>query len=227
MIRFVTPTDFPGVIAAEGPLYDSERVLDVGFRMLRALHGAALARDPATRCVATLPELLCKPFFNGSIELAMRTAMEEGMQEYEISDMHCTLEVWPYHVGFSPFGGEALMRREDRFITTGGNDASALDAVPQMNVMRSLVDAHGVPEEGLLQLIDDAVKGKKASLSDPLVHQPFDPEDHAFFLNVWKPFIDEGVQVDHGAFLIRVTFPDAVFGRGRGPVRIRVANPVP
>ncbi len=227
MIRFITPTDFPGMVVAEGPLYDKDRVLDVGFRMLRAMHEAVMARNPGARCVSTVPELPSWQFFNDSIERAMREAMSELGSEFDIAADACTLETWPYQAGFSPLGSESLVRREADMLTTNGHEPSALDASPSLNVMRSIIDKNGVPSEGLLKLIDSVLprKRRKADRSsvDSPVNIALQEEDLLFFRGAWAPFTDEGVGLVFGTLLIQAVFPHAVFGKGRGPVRIRVA----
>jgi hypothetical protein len=227
VIRFITPTDFPGMVVAEGPLYDKDRVLDVGFRMLHAMHEAVMVRSPGARCVSAVPELPSWKFFNHSIEMMMREVMEELGREFDIAGDACTLEAWPYHAGFSPLGSESLLRRESDLRTTNGNEPSSLDASPGLNVMRSIVDAHGVPAESLLRLIDSVLLRKKRRVESP--PQPDTPintalceDDHAFFREVWASFIGEGVELVFGTMMIQAKFPHEVFGKGRGSVRIRV-----
>ncbi len=226
MIHFITPTDFPGMVVAEGPLYDKNRVLDVGFRMLRAMHEAVMARDPGARCVSTVPELPSWKFYNDSIELAMRETMCDLGNEFDIAADACTLEAWPYQAGFSPFGSESLVRREADILTTNGHEPSALDASPSLSVMRSIVDKHGIPSEGLLKLIDSVLprKRRKAdrSSADTPVNIALQEEDLLFFRDAWAPFAGEGVELVFGTILIQAVFPHAAFGRGRGTVRIRV-----
>ncbi|WKZ28776.1 MAG: hypothetical protein QY323_04560 [Patescibacteria group bacterium] len=226
MIRFITPTDFPGVVAAEGPVYDFERVLDSGFRMLRVFHDAIRARHPRARCTAIVPGGPRWPFYTSSVEMMMREEMRELKKEFDVAGDACTLDAWPYHAAFSPMGSESLLRRHGELTTPNGNNPSELDTAPQLAVMRSMIGADGVPEEGLLQMLEGifnpSKKPRQEEKSDPPLQQALREEDHAFFRELWTPFAEEGVVLTYGGMVVQARFDHAAFGLGRGPLRIQV-----
>ncbi|MFA5854353.1 MAG: hypothetical protein WC866_04705 [Patescibacteria group bacterium] len=227
MIRFITPTDFPGVVAAEGPVYDFERVLDTGFRMLRVFHDAIRALHPRARRTAIVPGGPTLPFYTSSVETMMRAEMLELKKEFDVAGDACTLDAWPYHAGFSPMGSESLLRKHDELTTANGNAPPELDTTPQLAVMRSLIDAAGIPEEGLLRMLESIFKHPKTPRSpaghDPPLQQALREEDHAFFREIWTSFSEEGVELLFGTMVVRARFSHATFGLGRGGIRIHVA----
>lgn len=226
MIRFITPTDFPGVVAAEGPRYDFERVLGTGFRMLRVFHDAVRKQHPRARCTAIIPGGPKWPFYTSSVEMMMREEMIESKKEFDVAGDACTIDAWPYHAAFSPMGSESLLRKHGELTRMNGNNPSDLDTTPQLAVMRSMIGADGIPEEGLLQMLDGIFKRPKKPRppeeSEPPLQQALREEDHAFFREIWAPFAEEGVELIFGSMVVRARFNHAAFGLGRGAIRIHV-----
>lgn len=191
------------VVAAEGPRFDLDEVLDAALGILRTLSGRAEMRYPGhpPPLFGHFRDAELRPFDEAGYAEIADEFREAKRTAFDVTDFDCVVEFGPFAADMYLLGFEALHGPLNNCVTTFDMSWEHLDPTPVILLMmrHGMIDRLGTAQQAFLE---NALK----------THLWRDIE-----WELWDVRQD-GDGIEARAFVIR--FPHDAFGAGRGPIRI-------
>lgn len=231
MITNIRETEDSGIVTADGPLFDMEKVLDTGFRMVQVLvNRARMAYPemvPEVKLIGSDPVVLQDHHFD-----ILRLYCNQELAIYDVGTFDIVFILHPFYLRFSPFGIDVLRRVGDGYETDTGAPMEEIDITPRLYISGNTT-SRIIVDRSAERLLRDIFTDRDPELTE----FPQSERDDELVLETEGSFIlesameklahsalgsfgDEGIEfVKSGPYMV-VEFPHTTFGKGFGRVRI-------
>jgi len=230
VIRDIRKTSDSGVVTAHGPRFDTEKVLDVGFRIIKVLLSrikmAYPDMVPMVKMVGSDKVVLVEEHFR---ILRYFCGKERGL--YDVSDLAMTFIADPVRIRFFPFGHAYLQYMDGEYVGISGEILSEVDIAPKLYVSGNDV-TRAIADNSSHRLLRDIFTDRGPELipfpqlereNETVIEVEGDcfMDERAVKLvgDALASFVQEGIIFESSEYM-EADFPHAAFGKGHGRIRI-------